>query len=326
MNTIDFSHRGGFPLETDTLIFLQTSMAEPINALAGLGGDKYILSGVEDQGSRTTDGWVVIDGEVLYFKGDLKQNSVIIVQTGKKAHFENGKEHEVYLSRYATFGTGPKSIPFASLPRINDLQKQKKRADDLRADHEAHKVHVVKRTGELQTAHDAHKADVVKRTGELQTAHEAYEADAKKRIGELQTAYNTLKDRVAKLEKVQFVRGMILAWSGSISSIPTGWQLCEKLADRFILGAGRKYIIGATGGEEEHRLLPGEMPVHHHQYGLKTMDNKYGVGYWHIDQTWKSTGNNQTSYYQETSATAGADIPHNNMPPYYALAYIEYVG
>ena len=24
MNTIDFSHRGGFPLETDTLIFLQT--------------------------------------------------------------------------------------------------------------------------------------------------------------------------------------------------------------------------------------------------------------------------------------------------------------
>jgi len=48
-------------------------------------------------------------------------------------------------------------------------------------------------------------------------------------------------------------RGIIM-WSGTAADIPTGWALCDgtngtpNLTDRFILGAGKAYQPGATGG------------------------------------------------------------------------------
>lgn len=48
--------------------------------------------------------------------------------------------------------------------------------------------------------------------------------------------------------------GFIGMWSGSAETIPTGWALCDgangtpNLTDRFILGAGKAYQPGATGG------------------------------------------------------------------------------
>ena len=48
--------------------------------------------------------------------------------------------------------------------------------------------------------------------------------------------------------------GFIGMWSGSAETIPTGWALCDgtngtpDLTDRFILGAGKGYTPGTTGG------------------------------------------------------------------------------
>ena len=48
--------------------------------------------------------------------------------------------------------------------------------------------------------------------------------------------------------------GVILMWSGSTDTIPAGWALCNgqdgtpDLTDRFILGAGKNYQPGTTGG------------------------------------------------------------------------------
>ena len=48
--------------------------------------------------------------------------------------------------------------------------------------------------------------------------------------------------------------GFIGMWSGSAETIPTGWALCNgtngtpNLTDRFILGAGKGYTPGTTGG------------------------------------------------------------------------------
>ena len=325
MNRIDFSHSGGFPLDTDTLNFLQTSFTHPIKELTKLGGDNYIISGVTDDGAKTTDGWVVIKGEIMPFKGDLKQSTIVIVTNAQTVDFENGAEREVYFTRYATFGVSLDSIPFASLARMHDLQSQKKRADDLRADHEAHKEAVTKRTDELQTAHDAHKEAVTKRTGELQTAHDAHKEAVTKRTGELQTAHDALQIRATRLEtNHQFVRGMIIAWSGSIYSIPYGWRLCAHLADRFILGAGGSYGVGATGGAKEHTLTVDEMPAHYHLQGSKGLHNYFDGGTPATKQGWVE-GSVQTFTRQNTSSV-GANKAHPNMPPFYALAYIEYVG
>jgi hypothetical protein len=48
--------------------------------------------------------------------------------------------------------------------------------------------------------------------------------------------------------------GVIVMWSGSQSTIPAGWKLCDgtsgtpNLRDRFVIGAGSAYNVAATGG------------------------------------------------------------------------------
>lgn len=62
--------------------------------------------------------------------------------------------------------------------------------------------------------------------------------------------------------------GTIVMFHGS--TIPTGWSLCDgsngtpDLRDRFIVGAGHDYSLGATGGSEEVALTTAQMPSHSH--------------------------------------------------------------
>ena len=48
--------------------------------------------------------------------------------------------------------------------------------------------------------------------------------------------------------------GGIIMWSGSISSVPSGYYLCDgsngtpNLKDSFVVGAGNTYAVGNTGG------------------------------------------------------------------------------
>jgi hypothetical protein len=55
--------------------------------------------------------------------------------------------------------------------------------------------------------------------------------------------------------------GVIVMWSGSIASIPSGWLLCNgssgtpDLRDRFIVGAGSTYAVAATGGSANATLV-----------------------------------------------------------------------
>ena len=48
--------------------------------------------------------------------------------------------------------------------------------------------------------------------------------------------------------------GAIMMWSGASTAIPTGWVLCDgtnstpDLRNRFVIGAGDTYAVGATGG------------------------------------------------------------------------------
>lgn len=86
------------------------------------------------------------------------------------------------------------------------------------------------------------------------------------------------------------------------------------LANRFPLGVSPK-SLAALGGEENHQLDDNEMPVHGH--GIATKN---------------STGGNVTAVALSGSGTittlngivqtAGADVPHNNMPPYVVLNFI----
>ncbi len=51
-------------------------------------------------------------------------------------------------------------------------------------------------------------------------------------------------------------KGGVIMWNGSSAEVPKGWALCNgendtpDLRNRFIVGAGGKYAVGATGGGE----------------------------------------------------------------------------
>jgi len=142
--------------------------------------------------------------------------------------------------------------------------------------------------------------------------------------------------------------GVILLWSGSIASIPSGWNLCDgtngtpDLRNRFVVAAGDTYAVGATGGADSVTLDASQMPAHTHTFSGST--NTTGA-HTHTVAAGNSSGgsniittgnarSNDTSYttssagdhshtFSGTTASTGGGGSHENRPAYYALAYIQ---
>jgi hypothetical protein len=145
-----------------------------------------------------------------------------------------------------------------------------------------------------------------------------------------------------------FVAGMIMLWSGSSASIPSGWLLCDgssstpDLRNRFVVGAGSTYAVGATGGSAD------AITVAHTHTGTTTTASLTGTlvqmgdraGIQSVSGIFSGSGS--TSYAGNTQAgslpaSITLDASHNhtfttgstgssgtnaNLPPYYALCYI----
>jgi hypothetical protein len=145
-----------------------------------------------------------------------------------------------------------------------------------------------------------------------------------------------------------FVAGMIMLWSGSSASIPSGWLLCDgssstpDLRNRFVVGAGSTYAVDATGGSAN------AITVAHTHTGTTTtasltgtlgqQGNRAGIQ----SATGIFSGSGATNYADVSSGgpvplTITLDASHNhtfttdstgssgtnaNLPPYYALCYI----
>lgn len=115
--------------------------------------------------------------------------------------------------------------------------------------------------------------------------------------------------------------GMIVMWSGSIASIPGGWALCDgtngtpDLRNRFLVGAGDTYGVGATGGALQHNH---PVTVDAAATGLTigtTTANVNGDGDPPAALT-SATPNDPTHIHTASTSNAG------HLPPYFALAFI----
>lgn len=150
-------------------------------------------------------------------------------------------------------------------------------------------------------------------------------------------------------------KGTILPWYGNLSQLPKGYAVCNgkngtpDLRDKFLVGAGSTYNLGATGGAAEVKLIADQNVSHYHRFGRHTGNN---TGYfltsagsfqlaplasWMRAGKWNGSGgggyngwdggsgtNFSTGQNLVTSLAIGTDAsnPHENRPPYYALYYI----
>lgn len=146
------------------------------------------------------------------------------------------------------------------------------------------------------------------------------------------------------------VPGMIMMWSGNLSSLPPGWLLCNgtgtitgglsvpDLRNRFIVGAGSTYAVRATGGTSTHThsvtvsIVPtalsiAQIPSHTHTMTMTSFDGNNG------QQPYIVTDSANNNFTVETAATgSGATHTHgasgslgaavSHLPPYYALGFI----
>lgn len=119
--------------------------------------------------------------------------------------------------------------------------------------------------------------------------------------------------------------GGIIIWSGAADSIPAGWHLCDgtdgtpDLRDKFVLSAGTAHAVGETGGSETVTLTNAQMPQHIHVLPVPGAGNDSGTAAVLSDVKFYKDGVLNT---QAPVSTAGSSQPHENMPPYYTLAYI----
>ena len=98
--------------------------------------------------------------------------------------------------------------------------------------------------------------------------------------------------------------GGIIIWSGSAAAIPTGFVLCDgssgtpDLRDKFIVGAGSTYSVGANGGAT----------THNHGGTTGGVQNVTGG-------TGPAIGANDKTHDHSISSAS-------SLPPYYALCFI----
>jgi hypothetical protein len=155
-----------------------------------------------------------------------------------------------------------------------------------------------------------------------------------------------------------FVAGMIMLWSGSAASIPSGWLLCDgtnstpNLRDRFVVGAGSTYAVDATGGSANAIVVSHTHTAnsdvtdsgHTHFIAANVYDSSEATLTASNQVKLGDSGNTDTRYklfgtstaatlgltsnattgvtVVTTNSTEGSSATNANLPPYYALCYI----
>ncbi|WP_071143002.1 hypothetical protein [Acidaminococcus timonensis] len=138
----------------------------------------------------------------------------------------------------------------------------------------------------------------------------------------------------ATKQEARVLPGTVTAFSGTFKDgypidkntglVNKEWHLCDgtngtpDLRNRFIFG-GDGTNNGTTGGEASVTLIKENIPAHSHNFYLDTTKNGTAKdNAWLVDAGTKGA----TKGLLRTTEPTGGNQPHNNMPPYFVLAFI----
>jgi len=282
MNEIDFTHSGGFPLETDTLAEMQEAY-NIFNKLGNVAGNKTILSGcvLNEDTNTVSDGYIYFDGKIFKFIGGTLTSSIgVRIQEDISTRvFGDTKSKNVYTKRTAVLDASITSNLWSEFKRVYPLSS-------------------------------ALFIDEIK------------------------------------------------MFAGDLNTIPNGWYLCNGLNEtvdlrgRFIAGYDDRdntndyQSIGNFGGEKEVTLSKAQMPNYNLTHNLTTVSKNVVGKYIGKNGDGFPDGNGNTTTVGEDHSyvlkseqlsipstnvegviySNGGDEAHENRPPYYTLAFIQFKG
>jgi microcystin-dependent protein len=156
----------------------------------------------------------------------------------------------------------------------------------------------------------------------------------------------SVSDDSTKFATTAFVRdiipsGVIVMWSGTIATIPSGWYLCDgnnstpDLRNKFVIaanaddgGAAKTNITGSatqTGGSKDAIVVSHTHtitdPGHSHTYTAHLNTSASGPISLN-DRCPLQTNSTSTATTGISIDSTGSSGTNANLPPYYALAYI----
>lgn len=144
-------------------------------------------------------------------------------------------------------------------------------------------------------------------------------------VPDLAQTITTINNTFVNLQKILAVfipGGTMMFWNKPANTIPAGWQEVVDWRGRMPIGLlptdSDWDAVGKEGGEKTHKLTIPEMPSHSH--GANTGREKVGTG----NQNGASANGGTGSNISITNT--GGDQPHNNMPPFRVVLFIEFIG
>jgi len=127
MKKIDQIAQGGYPLDDQSLNYIQTVVDNVLNASANILGSQIAINLVNDGVGNISAGHIVYNGEVLNFTAGALATKVAIIEERTNRIYLDGQSKASWLDRYAKFGNinTPNAVAefnYADLKHIDSLE------------------------------------------------------------------------------------------------------------------------------------------------------------------------------------------------------------
>lgn len=288
-----------FPADCEMLDYLQTN-AHVVSIIGNLAGDKAVLLGCDpmDNGDRRAEGYVFLhtrehpEGEVLYWEGGAIGSGMYLKQEVISVQAQGYDYPQAYTQRSLAPGVGEENYRWEDFREAQSLPALDAELAALRkalAEVKPSPLGIV----EMWAGRGVPDGYLLCEGQQLR------QAEYPELFAAIGAAFNNGYD----------CNGRQLTTSAGFFRLPD-------LRGRFVVGhygSDEDYkTLGAVGGKKTHQLTVEELPAHDHGLFLQHAGKRF-------------TGGGSANALNEGDGRTymtGGNKPHENRPPYYALAYI----